>query len=65
MDRHAFKNQEFLDMVLESDSHVGLGTPSFCKGAANEASLELCLMKLKSEDGGNLKGGESCSGTLT
>jgi len=37
MDRHVFKNKEFVDMTLESDQHEGLGTQSFQKGAANEA----------------------------
>jgi len=37
MDRHVFKNDEFMAMALESDSHQGLGTHSFRKGAADEA----------------------------
>jgi len=37
MDRHLFKNDEFMAMALESDSHQGLGTHSFRKGAADEA----------------------------
>ena len=37
MDRHVFKNDEFMAMALESDSHQGLGAHSFRKGAANEA----------------------------
>ena len=37
MDRHVFKNNEFMAMALESDSHQGLGAHSFRKGAADEA----------------------------
>jgi len=37
VDQHVFKNQEFMDMALESDFHAGLGTHSFRKGAADEA----------------------------
>ena len=37
MDRHVFKNDEFMSMALESDEHQGLGTHSFRKGAADEA----------------------------
>jgi len=37
MDRHVFKNNEFMAMAVESDSRQGLGTHSFRKGAADEA----------------------------
>jgi len=37
MDRHVFKNDEFMAMALESDSHQGLGAHSFRKGAADES----------------------------
>jgi len=36
MDRHVFKNDEFMAVALESDSHQGLGAHSFRKGAADE-----------------------------
>jgi len=36
MARHVFTNEEFIAMALESDMHVGLGTHSFRKGAADE-----------------------------
>jgi len=37
MDRHVFKNGEFVSVALESDEHQGLGTHSFWKGAVDEA----------------------------
>ena len=37
VDRHVFKNDEFMTVALESDEHEGLGTCSFQKGAADEA----------------------------
>ena len=37
MDRHVFKNDEFVEMAVESDQSVGLGTHSFRKGATDEA----------------------------
>jgi len=57
MDRHVFKNDEFMAMALESDSHQGLGTHSFQKGAADKA-LGHSQTRLKSEDGGSPRDGE-------
>ena len=37
MDRHVFKNDKFMAIALESDSHQGLGTHSSRKGATDEA----------------------------
>jgi len=37
MGRPVFKNDEFMDLALESVQHQGLGTHSFRKGAADEA----------------------------
>jgi len=37
MDHRVLKNNEFMSVKLESDSHQGVGAHSFRKGTANEA----------------------------